>query len=137
MLHREVGNTIGGHIAWGFLLQILSFIVLATLLGAAYAVTMTTTDKISGNENSRPRNSIELTLNKSTLPTVIAKPSQYERRIIHDLERKISSLKKQSNDYDMKNTQLMGKLELLTVKNRALSNQLCHLEDLAMSLTLP
>jgi hypothetical protein len=130
MLHREVGNTIGGQIALGFLLQTLSFIVLGTLLGAAYAVTMKTDSK-----HSRPINTIEFELNKNRRQTTFRKPSRYDQKIINDLERQINSLRKKSNYYDVKNIRLMGKVELLTVKNRALSNQLRYLDDLASSLT--
>jgi len=129
MLHREVGNSIGGQIAWGVLLQILSFIVLATLLGTAYAVTMKT-----DHSNSRLTNNIQLKLEKSTFHPILVKPSEYEQKIITDLERQILSLRKKSNYYDRINIRLVGRLELLTLKNRALSNQLCHLDDLAISL---
>ncbi len=60
--------------------------------------------------------------------------NKYDRKIIKELKQKIRSVKQKAERYGQRNLRLEGKLELLTVKNRALSNQLRQLDSLSDSL---
>jgi len=60
--------------------------------------------------------------------------NKYDQKIIKKLKRKILLVKQETEKYDQSNLRLEGKLELLTVKNRALSNQLRQLDGLSDSL---
>ncbi len=60
--------------------------------------------------------------------------NKYDRKKIKALKQKILSVKQRARRYGQRNLRLEGKLELLTVKNRALSNQLRQLDSLSDSL---
>ncbi len=60
--------------------------------------------------------------------------NKYDRKRIKELKQKIRSVKQRTEQYSQRNLRLEGKLELLTVKNRALSNQLRQLDSLSTSL---
>ena len=60
--------------------------------------------------------------------------NKHDRKKIKELKKKILSVKQRTERYGQRNLRLEGKLELLTVKNRALSNQLRQLDSLSDSL---
>ncbi|MCK5896987.1 MAG: hypothetical protein KAG20_09285 [Cocleimonas sp.] len=60
--------------------------------------------------------------------------TEEEQEKINKLKQQIVMVQEKSKKYDLSNVRLKGKLELLTVKNRALSDQLRHLDNLSGSL---
>jgi hypothetical protein len=60
--------------------------------------------------------------------------NKYDRKKIKELKQKIFAVRQKTEKYDQRNLRLEGKLELLTVKNRALSEQLRQLDEMSDSL---
>jgi len=60
--------------------------------------------------------------------------SEYEQKIIMELEKKLSIVQLKLEKIDMSNLRLQGKFETLVVKNRALSDQLRHIDTVTESL---
>ncbi len=168
--------------------QIFSIIVLGTLLGAAYAVTMQSNDRNTANiailskqevlhssvfpkkvisEKTSPKimpfgieSEIVFSLvsilnpreryivstevegvtseepSSSTLKPDVIEPalSDYEQKKIRALEQQILQVQQQAERLDLSTLRLKGKLELLVVKNRALSDRLRHIDHLGNTI---
>jgi hypothetical protein len=56
--------------------------------------------------------------------------NKYDRKRIKELKQKIFAVRQKAEEYDQRNLRLEGKLELLTVKNRALSERLRQLDKI-------
>ncbi len=164
--------------------QIFSIIVLGTLLGAAYAVTMQTSDRnalyrampsqqevlydsvfqkkiTSENLSSKvvpsmldsetvfslasilnpqekymisteiERDKSEKTPSNTLKPDIVAPTlSSYEQKRIRELEQQILQVQQKADRLALSDLRLKGKLELLVVKNRALSDRLSHIDYL-------
>ena len=60
--------------------------------------------------------------------------SKYEQQRIMELEKKLALAQKKLDKFDMENLKLQGKFETLVVKNRALSDQLRHIDTVTTEL---
>ena len=60
--------------------------------------------------------------------------SEYEQQKISELERKLALAQEKLDKFDRANLKLQGKFEILVVKNRALSNQLRHIDTVTTEL---
>lgn len=60
--------------------------------------------------------------------------SEYEQQRIMELEKKLALAQKKLDKFDMENLKLQGKFETLVVKNRALSDQLRHIDTVTTEL---
>lgn len=60
--------------------------------------------------------------------------NKYDQERIKELKQQILSVKQKTEEYNQRNLRLEGKLELFTVKNRALSTQLRQLDSVSDAL---
>ncbi|MCK5917032.1 MAG: hypothetical protein KAG34_01310 [Cocleimonas sp.] len=93
-------------------------------------------DELQKTVNSPKSLSPEESDSRESAPTevITSELNKYDQKRIKELQQQILSVKQKTAKYDQSNLRLEGKLELLTVKNRALSNQLRQLDDLFDSL---
>lgn len=76
---------------------------------------------------------------KELIPDVVeskteAGLSKQEQKRIKELEKKLALAKKKLESFDLENLKLQGKFETLVVKNRALSDQLRHIDTVTTEL---
>ena len=136
--------------------QIISVIVLGTLLGAAYAVTMQNDDRYIANMSEAlqpevgipqiiphqkakfpdPINSVFLEdrFSKSKPDVVEPRLSKSEQEKFNKLEEQLLLLKLKSAKLDLSDLQLKKKLNSLVIKNRLLSDKLRRIDQVSNAI---